>query len=217
MDITIFEKIISFTIPILFAVTVHEVAHGWVAYQYGDPTAYQQGRLTLNPIKHIDPIGTVLVPTMMALTTGFIFGWAKPVPVDYRRLKDPKRSMIMVAAAGPASNLIMAFLWGIVFKTADVWASDAIAFFQLMSLNGLWINIILMVLNLLPIPPLDGSQIVAQLLPYDYKKHYERMMPYGFFILIALALSGILFAILLPLCQSVFNIIAQILDLPFTL
>lgn len=209
--------ILAFAIPILFAITIHEVAHGWVAYQYGDPTAYQQGRLTLNPIKHIDPIGTLLVPAIMVAAGGIIFGWAKPVPVDYRRLRNPKRSMMLVAAAGPLSNFIMAFLWGFVFKSADVWASDYIAFFQLMAFNGLWINIILMVLNLLPIPPLDGSQIISQILPQPYKQHYEQVMPYGFFILIALAFSGILFALLFPICRAVFALITTLLDLPITL
>lgn len=209
--------ILAFAIPILFAITVHEVAHGWVAFQYGDPTAYQQGRLTLNPIKHIDPIGTLLVPTLMVLLGGIIFGWAKPVPVDHRRLRDPKRSMVLVAAAGPASNLIMAFLWGVILKSADVWADDSVAFFQMMAFNGIWINIILMVLNLLPIPPLDGSHIVKQLLPPAYQRKYDQVIPYGFFILIALAFSGILFAILFPMCRFVFNAITSLLDIPITL
>lgn len=207
------SQAIATIIPILFAITVHEVAHGWVAFQFGDPTASRLGRLTLNPIKHIDPIGTVLVPGILFMTGGIIFGWAKPVPIDYRRLKNPKKSMMLVAAAGPFSNLIMAFAWAIIFKSADVWAGDLTAMMQLMGFTGLWINIVLMVLNLLPIPPLDGSQILAQVLPEPYKGQYEQLMPYGMFILIALALSGILFAIIFPIIQQVVQLIMTILNI----
>ncbi len=188
-------------LPILFAITVHEVAHGWVAKQLGDQTAFQLGRLTLNPIKHIDPIGTLLVPGILLLAGGFIFGWAKPVPVNTCNLRNPKRDMILVAFAGPFSNLIMALMWAAVMKigyglTADLsWVGVPLIY---MAGMGIFINLLLFVLNLLPIPPLDGGRILAGLLPAKVAVKYESIERYGLFIMIGLLISGILAAIILP-------------------
>ena len=194
-------KFLIFAIPTLFAITVHEVAHGWVAYRNGDKTAYMLGRLTLNPIKHIDPLGTVILPTLMYVTGGIIFGWAKPVPVNYNQLRHLKRDMILVALAGPGSNLLMAIAWGLAFKYAGQLPENIAPIIANMGYFGMWINVLLMVLNLLPIPPLDGSHVVNQLLPASVRQDYERIAPFGMFILIGLAFSGILFTILMPPLQ----------------
>jgi len=188
-------------LPVLFAITVHEVAHGWVAKQLGDPTAFQQGRLTLNPIKHIDPVGTLLVPGILLLMGRFIFGWAKPVPVNTRNLRNPKRDMILVAFAGPFSNLIMALMWAAVMKIGYelvgdfAWVGVPLIY---MAGMGIFINLLLCVLNLLPIPPLDGGRILAGLLPANIAVKYESIERYGLFIMIGLLISGILAAIILP-------------------
>lgn len=188
-------------LPVLFAITVHEVAHGWVAKQLGDQTAFQLGRLTLNPIKHIDPVGTLLVPGILLLMGGFIFGWAKPVPVITRNLRNPKRDMILVAFAGPFSNLIMALMWAAVMKIGYGLAEDfswvGVPLIYMAGM-GVFINLLLFVLNLLPIPPLDGGRILAGLLPTKIAVKYESIERYGLFIMIGLLISGILAKIILP-------------------
>ena len=169
MEMTIIQKIAIWAIPILFAISLHEVAHGWVASWFGDQTARLTGRLSLNPLKHIDLIGTVIVPLLMLLVSNFIFGWAKPVPVDPRNLHHPRRDMAFVAIAGPLANLVMAFLWGLIAKTGTYaqsigndWLGTPLI---LMGGAGIMINVVLGVLNLIPIPPLDGAKILASVLP----------------------------------------------------
>ncbi len=191
-------KFVIWAIPVLFAITLHEVAHGWVAYKNGDRTAFMLGRLSLNPIKHIDPLGTIILPSLMFLTGGIIFGWAKPVPINYHNLKNQRRDMALVAIAGPGANFLMAIAWGLVAKYATTFSSDLATIVFAMGIAGIWINIVLMVLNLLPIPPLDGSQVVNQLLPPHYHRHYQQLLPYGMVILLALAFTGLLGQIILP-------------------
>jgi len=174
-------------IPVLFAITLHEAAHGYVARHFGDLTAFQAGRISLNPLRHIDPIGTVLVPLVMFLTAGFLFGWAKPVPVNFAQLRHPKKDMLWVAIAGPAANLFMAVLWIVIAKLALQSAGDNSAtWFFAMAQAGIMINVMLMVLNLIPLPPLDGGRIAVSLLPHPYAYRFAKLEPYGMFILIAL-------------------------------
>ena len=183
-------------IPLLLAITLHEAAHGYVAKHFGDKTAWMMGRVTLNPLKHIDPIGTVLMPlALLALSGGaFAFGYAKPVPVNFGNLRNPKRDMIWVAAAGPASNLVQALLWGVAFLLLiKLGLGGAMGeFFTAMCKAGVWLNVILFVFNLLPLPPLDGGRILSGLLPYQYASILGRIEPYGFFIVIFLLLTKVL-------------------------
>ena len=189
-------------VPVIFAITVHEVAHGWTALQFGDPTAQAAGRLTLNPIKHIDPIGTVILPIGLLLFSGgqMAFGWAKPVPVAFHNLRNPRRDMILVAAAGPGSNLAMAMGWalllGFLFSrlpelTLGHWLVS-------MCLTGITINVLLAVFNMLPIPPLDGGRVLAGLLPPNMAGLLHRVEPFGFLIVIVLLVTGNLITILGP-------------------
>ncbi len=200
LELTLIQKIAVWALPVIFAITVHEVAHGWVANRLGDPTARMLGRLTLNPIKHIDPIGTVLIPAiLLALPGGIIFGWAKPVPVTAQNLKNPRRDMAIVAAAGPAVNLIMAVLWALVARFAQFLPSESLAMpLTYMGFAGISINILLAVLNLLPIPPLDGGRVVSNLLPPRASAQYDQIEPYGFFILLGLIITGALGYLLGP-------------------
>ncbi len=198
MDIaSIIQTITVYAIPLIFAITIHETAHGYVARMCGDPTAYMLGRLTLNPIKHIDPVGTILVPgallIMSAVTgmSGIIFGWAKPVPINFRNLRNPKTDMIWVAAAGPGANLVQAVIWAIILKILFIAGIDS-DFLAQMCLAGVSCNIVLMALNLIPIPPLDGGRIVTGLLPPGMAWQYSRIEPYGMYILFALILTGTL-------------------------
>jgi Zn-dependent protease len=200
-ELSLMQRIVVWSLPVIFAITVHEVAHGWVAKQLGDPTAMMMGRLTLNPIKHIDPIGTILVPLVLLMLGGFIFGWAKPVPVTWENLRKPKRDMALVAIAGPAANLIMAILWALVIKISFLISGtiDSLAALMLaMGQAGILINVILMVLNLLPLPPLDGGRVVTGLLPGPLSWKFSRIEPYGFFILLGLLATGLLGKILWP-------------------
>ena len=188
-------------LPLLFGITVHEVAHGWAAKRLGDPTAQRLGRLTLNPIKHIDPLGTILIPGILLVLGGFIFGWAKPVPVTWENLRNPRRDMAIVAAAGPVANLLMAFLWAVFARIGaglgdDLqWAGQPMVY---MGQFGVAINSVLMVLNLLPLPPLDGGRVAVGLLPPRLAWNLSRVEPYGFFVLIALLATGTLGVILSP-------------------
>lgn len=190
-------------VPVLFAITLHEVAHGWAARWLGDPTAAEQGRLSLNPVRHIDPVGTLLVPAVLAALGGFIFGWAKPVPVNMQRLAQPRRDMALVALAGPASNLLMAIGWAFAYRSF-LSAPDTTTFELLRSVCevGIVINLVLMVLNLLPLPPLDGSRVLNGVLPEAWARQVDRIEPWGLMILLALLATGVLGRILEPGLQS---------------
>jgi len=202
-EYSLFEKIIIWAIPILFAITVHEVAHGWVADKLGDQTAKIMGRITLNPIKHIDPIGTVALPLILLFIGSFIFGWAKPVPVTWKNLRKPRRDMALVALAGPAANLIMMIIWSILAKLVILIsaATSSSQFLLSMCGAGILINIVLMVLNLFPLLPLDGGRVLSAMLPVTWAKKYSRLEPYGLFILIALLATGVLGKIIWPIIE----------------
>lgn len=189
-------------VPVLLAITLHEAAHGWMANRLGDPTAKALGRISLNPFRHIDPVGTVLVPLMLLMLSGFVIGWAKPVPVDMRYFKQPLLDMAMVALAGPASNFLMACGWAMVALIGKLMydPGDSLALYIVkVGDAGILINLILMVLNLLPIPPLDGGRVVAGIMPPQMAIPYMRIEPYGMFIVIFLLVSGILGKILWPM------------------
>lgn len=191
MDLII--KIALYAPPILLAITLHEVAHGWAARYLGDPTAASLGRLSLNPIKHIDPVGTVAVPAILLVLGGFLFGWAKPVPVNMQRLNDPKRDMALVAAAGPASNFVMAVIWAFAMKIGLMSDSELMRLVLVeMGKVGLFINLILMVLNLIPIPPLDGGRVLSGVLPDNLSMALAKIEPYGLFIIFGLLALGVL-------------------------
>lgn len=202
-------------LPVLLAITLHEAAHGYVARYFGDPTADEAGRITLNPFSHIDPVGTVLVPAgILALSllfgsSGMLFGWAKPVPVNFARLRNPKADMFWVAAAGPFMNLMMAFGWAAVLKVVHSSGAGAYtdALIQ-MSIAGITINAILLFLNLLPLPPLDGGRIAVSLLPDRLAWNFARIEPYGFPILLVALFSGILGAILWPMISAFRSLIS---------
>lgn len=186
-------------IPVLFAITLHEAAHGYVARHFGDMTAYQQGRISLNPMRHIDPVGTILLPLLTLAIGGILFGWAKPVPVNFGALRRPKQDMLWVALAGPSSNLFMALCWGLMAKLAWMFPSSYFAEPLLeMAQIGIKINVVLMVLNLLPMPPLDGGRIAVSLLPHHQAYQLSRIEPYGMFVLIGLAITPVLGWILTP-------------------
>ena len=217
-EFSLVQKIIIWAIPVLFAITLHEVAHGWVALKFGDRTAQMLGRLTLNPIKHIDPIGTVVVPGILLFLGGFIFGWAKPVPVSFQNLRRPKTDMAWVALAGPMANLIMGIGWAIIAKIglALVQSESSIGEpMMYMGLAGIWINAILMFLNLLPLPPLDGGRILVSILPNKLGWQVSRIEPYGFFILLGLLALGLLGTILSPMLNSTIQVLAYWLGLSF--
>lgn len=209
-ELTLVQRIALWALPLIFAVTVHEAAHGWVADRLGDPTARKLGRITFNPLPHIDLVGTVLVPMLMLTFTGFLIGWAKPVPVSFGRLGSPKRDMALVAAAGPAANLLMALGWSLVLLLAHnlVHVAQVIAIpLLLMSVAGIFINLVLMVLNLLPIPPLDGGRILTGVLPQPASRLVAAIEPYGMVILIALLLTQVLGAIIGPLVFGAANLL----------
>ena len=188
---SVIQTITVYAIPVLLAITVHEAAHGYVARHFGDDTAHVAGRITLNPLKHIDPIGTIVVPLMMAVLSPFVFGWAKPVPVNFGRLRHPKRDMIWVAAAGPGSNLVMAILW-LLFAKALVLLGMREQFFLMVAAAGIQVNLMLMALNLLPVPPLDGGRILVGVLPHRLAWQVARIEPYGFVILLVLLFTNTL-------------------------
>jgi Zn-dependent protease len=200
-------------IPVLFAITLHEAAHGYVARYFGDMTAHQAGRITLNPLRHIDPVGTVLLPLMMfwATSGAFVFGWAKPVPVNFAALRHPKKDMLCVAIAGPASNLAMALGWALLYKLGLMFPENYFAGPLLgMSQIGIQINVILMVLNLLPLPPLDGGRVAVSLLPHRPAFMLAKVEPYGMLILIVLAVTQLLTTILLPFVNMTFKLILML-------
>lgn len=207
MDIERLIPVIAISIlPIVLAITVHEAAHGYAAKHFGDQTAWREGRVSLNPARHIDWWGTVALPILLLLLSGnkFLFGYAKPVPVNFGRLRNPKRDMLWVAAAGPGVNFIMAVLWAALLKLALVLPDNSYTIpLAEMSNIGVEINIMLMVLNLLPLPPLDGGRIAVSLLPYPAAMKFARLEPWGFPIILLLLFTGVLSAILMPLADGV--------------
>ena len=212
MDIEATIRLISIAaIPILFAITLHEAAHAYTAKHFGDMTAYQLGRTSLNPLHHIDPVGTVMLPLLTLIFGGVLFGWAKPVPVDLRGVRNPKKAMLWVALAGPASNLVMALGWAMLYKLALINPDNYFANpLQQMAGMGIKINAVLLVLNLLPLPPLDGGRVLVSLLPYRQAVLVSKVEPYGMFILLFLAVTPVLGAILQPLLRGVFSIISSL-------
>jgi Zn-dependent protease len=215
-NFSLIQKTLIWVLPVLFAITVHETAHGWVASKFGDNTAKRMGRLTLNPIKHIDMLGTIIVPLICLSFGGVIFGWAKPVPINPSNFKNIKRDSAIVAAAGPASNLLMAFIWAAIAKLGFLLLPQVgpnAQFLIYTGSAGVMINCILMILNLVPIPPLDGSRVVSSLLPPQAARSYDSIEPYGFLILMLLIFSGVLFKVLGPFLNLSQNFIYSIFSL----
>lgn len=218
LSLTLIQKVAIWALPVLFAITLHEAAHAFAANRFGDSTAKMLGRLSINPIRHIDLIGTILVPVLVGVLTKFqfVFGWAKPVPVNWENLRTPRRDMALVAAAGPASNIIMTIFWAACLKVAALLnpASSTTALFVLLTAQaGIIINLILAFINLIPVPPLDGSRIVASLLPPKHAYQYLRIEPFGLFILIALLFSGILGWLVTPLMGYSLKILSVLFSL----
>lgn len=199
----IIQLIAIYAIPVIFAITLHEAAHGYVARMFGDPTAYQAGRINLNPMRHIDPVGTLLVPAAILLASklmggaGLLFGWAKPVPVDFGRLRRPKKDMLWVALAGPAANLLMAILWALAIRLYFEAGVQEGYWFE-MARAGVNVNLVLMALNLLPILPLDGGRVVFSLLPQRLAFQYARIEPYGLVIVLLLLVTDALWVLMRP-------------------
>jgi Zn-dependent protease len=210
MDFSLLATVALYAVPVVFAITLHEAAHGYVARIFGDQTAWMLGRVTLNPLKHIDPVGTVLVPISLLLLSklagggGFLFGWAKPVPVNFGNLRHPKRDMLWVAAAGPAANFLMALAWAFVAKFTTSEGLD------LMATAGVVTNVVLMVLNLLPILPLDGGRIAVSLLPSRLAISYARLEPYGFMLIVVLLATGILNRLMSPFVTFFLSLLGAI-------
>lgn len=217
IEMTLIQKLAIWVLPLLFAITLHEVAHGFVASFLGDQTAKLSGRLSLNPMKHVDLIGTIILPLLMLALSNFVFGWAKPVPVDPRNLRHPRRDMALVALAGPVANLLMAVLWAGAAKignfseqVGNAWMGTPLFY---MGIAGISINVVLAVLNLLPIPPLDGSKMLISLLPPRAAYRFSMIEPYGFMILIVLLVSGILNWMMAPFVHFFLNSIKIIFSL----
>ncbi len=186
------QSVLIYALPVIFSITIHEAAHGYVARGLGDPTAANLGRVTLNPIKHIDPVGTILMPLLLLFATSgaFLFGYAKPVPVNFGRLRNPKRDMVWVALAGPASNFIQAIFWKLVLVALILMGVNE-PFFLKMAQGGVLVNLVMWAFNLFPLPPLDGGRILVGLLPWKQAQMVSRIEPFGFFIVLALVLAGV--------------------------
>jgi Zn-dependent protease len=221
MDINQFVQTVAiYALPVLFAITLHEAAHGYVARHYGDMTAYAQGRISLNPARHIDLMGTIVVPLVILAASKFtggaalLFGWAKPVPVNYSALRRPRQNMLWVAAAGPAANLVMAVGWTALYKAVELLPANY--FTQpmlLMGKAGMQVNIMLMLLNLLPILPLDGGRILASLLPSRIAWGYAKLEPYGFPILLVLLFTSALGVILAPMVSFSYRVLGTVFQI----
>jgi Zn-dependent protease len=217
----LFRTVAIFALPVIFAVTLHEAAHGYVARYFGDKTAFRAGRISLNPLRHVDPLGTIVLPlvtltVMKVFGLGVPLGWAKPVPVNYYALRNPKRDMRWVAAAGPAANLLMAIAWALLMKGLQFLPENAVtALVGAMSVAGLQVNIVLMVLNLLPIPPLDGGRIAMSLLPNRLALGYARLEPFGFPVILALVLllPQVLMAVMMPMVHASIGVIETLFRL----
>ena len=203
-------KILVYAIPVIFAITLHEAAHGYVAKHFGDNTAWMLGRVSLNPIRHIDPLGTIVLPLVTVMLSGFMFGWAKPVPVNFNNLRDPKRDSLWVAAAGPGSNIVQALIWATVaLVLASVVSPTGLAggFWLAVAEAGVQVNVVFAILNLFPLLPLDGGRIVTSLLPNRLAYAYSRTEPFGMLILIVLIVTGVLNYVLGPLMVGTLNLI----------
>jgi Zn-dependent protease len=210
----IIQTIAIYALPVLFAITVHEAAHGYVARYFGDNTAWSMGRVTLNPIKHIDPIGTIVMPLMLYIATSgtFLFGYAKPVPVQFGNLRKPKQHMVWVALAGPGANFIQALLWGAVFYMATS-AGITERFLLEMCRAGMLVNVVMFVFNLFPLPPLDGGRILVGLLPWRQANMVSRVEPWGFFIVMGLVLTGVISSFWMqPLMAFTFSTLQTLLS-----
>ena len=191
MDIeTTIRLITVYAIPVIFAITLHEAAHGYVAKRFGDNTAFVLGRVSLNPVRHIDPFGTIIFPTLTLFLGGMLFGWAKTVPVNQGELREPRKHMIWVVLAGPAANFVMAFMWAVLLRIL-VMLGQVDGFLWEVSLAGISINLVLMVLNLLPIPPLDGGRVLMNIVPFEVEQKLARIEPYGIWILLLLLMLGV--------------------------
>lgn len=212
MEFNIVQKIAIYALPVIFAITLHEAAHGYAAMRFGDKTAYMLGRISINPLRHIDPIGTILVPILTLMFAGILFGWAKPVPVNFGGLRHPKKDMLWVAAAGPAANLVMAVFWGVMIKFATLLPGSyfALPLYE-MGKAGIMINTVLMVLNLFPLPPLDGGRIAVSLLPNPAAYKFARIEPYGMIILVILLATNILGVILWPIINITLKLLSVII------
>ncbi|WP_442965659.1 site-2 protease family protein [Ramlibacter sp. Leaf400] len=207
------QTVLIYALPVLFAITIHEAAHGYVARHFGDNTAYMLGRVTLNPIKHIDPIGTIAMPLLLYFATSgaFLFGYAKPVPVNFGHLRHPRRDSILVALAGPASNFVQALMWAIVFTVLVSMGVDE-RFFLEMAKAGVLVNLVMWAFNLFPLPPLDGGRVVTGLLPPRAAWTFSRIEPYGFFIVLGLVVAGVVGTVWLrPLISWGYSVLGLLL------
>jgi len=212
---TLIQTVLIYALPVLFAITIHEAAHGYVARHFGDKTAYVMGRVTLNPVKHIDPVGTILMPLLLYFATSgaFLFGYAKPVPVNFGRLRRPRRDSVWVALAGPASNFIQAILWAALY-TVLVGIGVQERFFLQMAKAGILVNLVMFAFNLFPLPPLDGGRVVAGLLPPRAAWTFSRIEPWGFFIVMALVIAGVVSTYWLTPLISVGYVVINLLMSP---
>ena len=216
IHLSFIQEVIVWSLPVLFAITFHEVAHGWVASKLGDKTAELLGRLSINPLKHIDLIGTVIVPLLLLTLGGFIFGWARPVPINPVNFRNQKRGMLLVSLAGPFANFLMAVFWAIIAKIGIILMTHNVALgtpVLLMGQRGIMVNIVFAVLNLIPLPPLDGGRIVMSLLPNKIAYHYSKIEPFGFLILLALIMLGVLSLIISPIISYIVRFLVSIFGL----
>ena len=206
------QTLAVYALPLLFAITLHEAAHAFAAKRFGDATAFMMGRMSLNPLKHIDPIGTIAIPLVLFLVSSpFLFGYAKPVPVEFGNLRNPKRDMAWVALAGPGANLIMAFLWLVIQILLLAFGIDE-PFFLRMAEAGVWLNLVILALNLFPVPPLDGGRVLTSILPNRYAYRFAQIEPYGFFIVIGLVFLGLLRYWMVPVIQAVSAVLAVLVS-----
>jgi Zn-dependent protease len=217
VSLTSVQKFAAAALPILFAITLHEAAHAWAAKKFGDPTADRLGRLSLNPLKHIDPLGTLLIPALTYFLSGFVFGWAKPVPITWENLRHPKRDMVLVAAAGPVSNLVMAFGWALVARMALslpetlAWVASPLL---VMGVYGIFINALFAVFNFLPLPPLDGGRVAVGLLPGPAAYQLSRLEPYGVFIVLFLFMIGALSVVVGTPVRAITSFVGALFGIP---